>query len=193
MSASEKPRCPWCLTHPLYVAYHDEEWGVPVHDDRKLFEMLILEGAQAGLSWLTVLKRREGYRRAYAEWNPDKVARFDEHDRARLLADTGIIRNRRKIDASIHNARCFLDVREEFGSFDRYIWSFTDYQTLRPARPPESVAEIPTRSRQSDAMSKNLRGRGFSFAGSVICYSWMQACGLVDDHMKGCFKCKTRE
>jgi len=189
----ERPRCPWCLAHPLYVAYHDNEWGVPVHDDRRFFEMLVLESAQAGLSWLTILKRREAYARAYEGWDVARIARYGPGEVARLLADAGIIRNRLKIEASINNARGFLEVQAEFGSFDRYIWGFTNYRTLRPARPPESLAEIPARSAESERLSKDLRRRGFRFVGPVVCYSLMQACGLVDDHMKGCFKCAKRK
>lgn len=188
--SNERRRCSWCLVHPLYVAYHDEEWGVPAHDERRLFEMLILEGAQAGLSWLTILKRREGYARAYDQWDVERVARYGRSDVARLLSDPGIIRNRAKIEASIANAGCFLETREEFGSFDRYIWRFTNYATLRPARPPTTLEEIPATSPESHTMSRDLRRRGFRFVGPTICYAYMQACGLVDDHMEGCFRCR---
>jgi DNA-3-methyladenine glycosylase I len=186
---NDKPRCAWCLSHPLYVAYHDDEWGVPEHDDRKLFEMLILEGAQAGLSWLTVLKKREGYARAFAEWDVKRVARFNDTDRARLLADASIIRNRLKIDSAITNAKHFIEVAEEFGSFDRYVWRFTEGKTLRAPHPPERLEDIPAVSPESHAMSKDLKRRGFRFVGPTICYAHMQACGMVDDHLLGCFKC----
>ncbi|MBN1867145.1 DNA-3-methyladenine glycosylase I [Candidatus Sumerlaeota bacterium] len=190
LPADGKPRCSWCLVHPIYVAYHDTEWGTPLHDDRRLFEMLVLEGAQAGLSWLTILKRREDYRRAYRGFDPETVARYGARDVRRLLADARIIRNRRKIEASIANARRFLEVQEEFGSFDRYMWRFTDGKTLRPARRARAWKEIPAESAESRAMSKDLMRRGFRFVGPVICYSHMQACGLVDDHMAGCFRCE---
>ena len=183
-----KARCSWCLADPLYVAYHDEEWGVPEHRDRELFEMLILEGAQAGLSWLTVLKRRASYATAYEGWNVEKIARYKRRDVQRLLGDAGVIRHRGKIEASIQNARSFIAVREEFGSFDRYLWRFTDGQTLRAAAPPARLEEIPATSRESHALSKDLKARGFRFVGPTICYAYMQACGLVDDHMLGCFK-----
>lgn len=185
-----KKRCSWCLEHPLYVAYHDVEWGAPQHDDRNLFEMLTLEGAQAGLSWLTILKRREGYARAYDDWNFEKIARYDDRDRKRLLADERIIRNRLKVESSIANARRFLEIRDRFGSFDRYIWKFSDYKTIRPSKPPAALEDIPSESPESREMSKDLRKRGFSFVGPVICYSFMQACGMADDHMEGCFKAK---
>ena len=183
-----KTRCAWCLVHPLYIAYHDDEWGTPLHDDQHLFEMLILEGAQAGLSWLTILKRRENYRRAYEGFHPEKVARYGAHDVKRLLADAGIIRNRLKIEASIANARAYLKVQSEFGTFDEYMWQFTDGRTLRAARPPRTWKEIPTQTAESRAISKDLVKRGFRFVGPTICYAHMQACGLVDDHMEGCFR-----
>ena len=184
--ASERVRCPWGDSHPLYVAYHDEEWGVPQHDDRKLFEMLILEGAQAGLSWIAVLKKRDAYRRAFSRFDPHKVARYDARKVARLLANDGIIRNRLKIGAAITNARAFLAVQEEFASFDRYIWQFVD------GRPRQNVwktlKQIPAHTEESDALSKDLRRRGFKFVGSTICYSHMQATGMVNDHLVSCFR-----
>lgn len=189
LARDTKPRCSWCLADPLYVAYHDKEWGVPQHRDRTLFEMLILEGAQAGLSWLTVLKRRASYARAYDGWDVDKIARYTPRDVERLLGDAGVIRHRGKIEASIGNARSFLDVREEFGSFDRYLWRFTESQTPRPAPPPARLEDIPVTTRESHALSKDLKSRGFRFVGPTICYAYMQACGLVDDHMLGCFRC----
>jgi DNA-3-methyladenine glycosylase I len=168
------------------MRYHDEEWGVPVHDDRKLFEFLILEGAQAGLSWITILKRREGYRRAFDGFDPEKVAVYGESDVARLLADEGIIRNRAKVKSAIQNAQAFLRVQEEFGSFDRYMWSFVD--GLPVVNRFESLDEIPATTELSDAISKDLRGRGFSFVGSTIVYAHMQATGMVNDHLVSCFR-----
>ena len=180
-------RCPWVdKSKPDYVDYHDEEWGVPVHDDRRMFEFLILEGAQAGLSWYTVLRKREHYRKVYDGFDPRKVARYDADKVARLLADPGIIRNRLKVAASIENARRFLAVQEEFGSFDAYIWRFVDgkpvVNTLR------TLADYPATSAESDALSKDLRQRGFKFVGSTICYAHMQATGMVNDHTVDCFR-----
>jgi DNA-3-methyladenine glycosylase I len=180
-------RCPWVdKSKPDYVDYHDEEWGVPVHDDRRIFEFLILEGAQAGLSWYTVLRKREHYRKVYDGFDPQKVARYDADKVARLLADPGIIRNRLKVAASIENARRFLAVQEEFGSFDAYIWRFVDgkpvVNTLR------TLADYPATSAESDALSKDLRQRGFKFVGSTICYAHMQATGMVNDHTVDCFR-----
>ncbi|NQU41776.1 DNA-3-methyladenine glycosylase I [bacterium] len=187
----DKTRCGWCLVDPIYIDYHDLEWGTPVHDDRKWFEMLTLESAQAGLSWLTILKRREAYRRAYADWNVKKVAAFDEKDIERLLGDdSGIIRNRRKIAASICNAGRFIEVQKEIGSFDAYMWRFTDGRALYPKKPYRTWKELPTETEESRAMSKDLRGRGFTFVGPTICYAHMQACGLVNDHLKDCFRFK---
>lgn len=179
-------RCPWSGTDPIYVAYHDEEWGVPLHDDRRLFEMLVLEGAQAGLSWLTILKRREGYRRAFDRFDPRKVARYGAGDVARLLADDGVIRNRLKIRSAVTNARAFLKVQEEFGSFDRYVWRFVDGRPVQNAW--TTLEELPARTALSDAMSKDLKARGFSFIGSTICYAHMQATGMVNDHLADCFR-----
>ena len=167
-------------------AYHDREWGVPVHDDWRLFEFLVLEGAQAGLSWSTVLKKREGYRKAFDRFDARKVAAYTEGDVRRLLADPGIVRNRLKVRAAIENARVFLRVREEFGSFDRYIWRFVGGAPIRNSW--ERMAEIPARTPESDAMSGDLRRRGFRFAGSTICYAFMQAVGMVNDHVVGCFR-----
>jgi len=185
-------RCDWCTGTELEQTYHDEEWGVPTHDDRTLFEFLVLEGAQAGLSWLTILKRREGYRKAYADWDVERIARYDDNDRARLLSDSGIIRNRLKVESSINNAQHFLAVQEEFGSFDRFIWRFTEGRTLRPEKPPEQMEDIPVTTPLAETISKDLRHRGLRFVGPVISYSYMQACGLVDDHMADCFKCALR-
>ncbi|RLJ65391.1 DNA-3-methyladenine glycosylase I [Sulfurisoma sediminicola] len=181
-----KPRCPWCGDDPLYVAYHDEEWGVPQHDERVLFEFLILEGAQAGLSWLTILRKRDNYRKAFDGFDPARVARYDDADVARLLADPGIVRNRLKIAAAIANARAFLEVQREFGSFDAYLWGFVDGRPVRNVW--QSMGDLPATSAVSDALSKDLRHRGFKFVGSTICYALMQAVGLVNDHLAGCFR-----
>jgi len=179
-------RCPWCLGSDLYRRYHDQEWGVPVHDDRRLFELLILEGAQAGLSWSTILNKRENYRRAFARFDPKKVARFSARDAKRLLADAGIVRNRLKIASTIGNARAFLAVQREFGSFDAYLWGFVNGRPLQNRR--RSMKEIPARTALSDALSKNLKGRGFRFVGSTIMYAFMQAVGMVNDHLTTCFR-----
>lgn len=184
-------RCPWAGNDPVYCHYHDFEWGVAVHDDKKLFEMLILEGFQAGLSWITILKKRENFRKAFANWDWKKVASYTSDDVNSLINDPGIIRNRRKIDSTINNARRFIEVRKEFGTFDKYIWQFTGYKTLYPTSPIENIRDIPTHSAESDAMSKDLQKRGFNFVGTVICYSFMQAVGMVNDHIKGCFKFQT--
>ena len=179
-------RCSWCGTDPLYVAYHDTEWGVPVHDDRKHFEMIILEGAQAGLNWLTILRKREGYRRAFARFDPRKVARFTRKDVTRLLKDEGIVRNRLKVESTITNAIAFLEIQKEFGSFDRYVWSSVG-GAQRVYR-PRSVRGIRATTRESDALSRDLKRRGFRFVGSTIIYAYMQAAGLVDDHVITCFR-----
>lgn len=186
-AAREPNRCGWVdLTKPDYVAYHDEEWGVPVHDDRKLFEFLTLESAQAGLSWYTVLKKRENYRRAFAGFDAQRVAAFGDKEIQRLVQNAGIIRNRAKIEAAITNARLFLDVQNEFGSFDRYLWGFVDGETI--VNEWRDLKECPSTSPESDAMSKDLRLRGFKFVGSTICYAHMQATGMVNDHFVGCFR-----
>ena len=179
-------RCPWGDTHPLYIAYHDTEWGVPLHDDARLFEMLMLEGAQAGLSWLTVLKKREGYRRAFSQFDPHKIARYDKRKVERLLVNDQIIRNRLKVNAAVTNARAFLAVQEAFGSFDRYIWQFVDGRPIQNAW--TTLTQVPPRSKESDAMSKDLKRRGFTFVGSTICYAHMQATGMVNDHLVDCFR-----
>ncbi len=181
-------RCPWCGSDPLYVDYHDREWGVPVHNDRKLFEFILLEGAQAGLSWITILKKRENFRRAFADFDPDKVARFGETDIQRLMNDTGIIRNRLKINAAIGNARAFLEVQSEFGYFDRYIWGFVDGQPI--INHFQTMAEVPAETDLSRTISKDLKRRGFRFVGPVIVYSHMQATGMVNDHLVDCFRWK---
>jgi DNA-3-methyladenine glycosylase I len=182
----KKKRCAWVGTDPLYVAYHDEEWGVPIHDDCVLFEFLVLAGAQAGLSWSTVLRKRDAYRRAFDRFEPRKVARYDKEKVAALLADAGIIRNRAKIESAIKNARAFLDVQTEFGSFDAYQWRFVDGHPIQNRR--RAVGDIPARTRQSDAMSNDLKPRGFSFVGSTIIYAHMQAVGMVNDHVVDCFR-----
>ena len=179
-------RCAWAGTDPLYVAYHDEEWGVPLHDDRKLFEMLILEGAQAGLSWITILRRREGYRRAFDGFDPGVVAGYGEEKIAELLDDTGIIRNRQKVRSAVNNAQRFLDVQAELGSFDAYIWGFVDGTPIQNAR--KGMGDIPARTPLSDAISKDLIKRGFNFVGSTIMYAHMQATGMVNDHVVDCFR-----
>ena len=186
-----KPRCWWCGEDPLYCEYHDKEWGVAVHDDRKIFEMLTLEGFQAGLSWITILRKRDNFRKAFKNFDARKVARFKKSDVTRLMRDEGIIRNRLKIEAAITNARCFLEVRKEYGSFDRYIWRFTGNRTVRN---PNKVTRktIRATSPESDAQSKDLKQRGFKFVGSTICYAHMQATGMVDDHVHGCFKYRKR-
>lgn len=178
-------RCEWAMTD-LSIAYHDEQWGVPTHDDRVLFEFLILEGAQAGLSWETILKKRENYRKAFVHFDPAKVARFGRRDVTRLMNDAGIVRNRLKIESAIDNARAFLDVQEEFGSFDALLWRFVDGRPI--VNRWKSLKEIPAKTPVSDAMSKDLRKRGFRFVGSTICYAYMQAMGLVNDHTLGCFR-----
>jgi DNA-3-methyladenine glycosylase I len=183
-------RCAWCGTDPLYVRYHDEEWGVPLHDDRRLFEMLILEGAQAGLSWITILRKRDAYRRAFDRFDARKIATYDARRRRALLSNAGIVRNRLKIDAAVKNARAFLAVREEFGSFDTYIWQFVGGRPIVNSR--AALKDIPARTEESDAMSRDLRKRGFSFVGSTICYAFMQAVGMVNDHTEGCFRKPTR-
>ncbi|HXK60888.1 MAG TPA: DNA-3-methyladenine glycosylase I [Acidobacteriota bacterium] len=179
-------RCPWPGDDPLMIQYHDTEWGVPVHDDRKLFEFLVLDAAQAGLSWRTILYKRENYRLAFADFDPAKVARFGESDIQRLLNDSGIVRNRLKVSAAVQNARSFLEIQEKFGSFDAYIWQFVDGRTIHNHF--ESFSQIPSRSPESDAMSKDLKAHGFAFVGSVICYAFMQAAGMVNDHLLSCFR-----
>ena len=179
-------RCTWCGDNPLYVAYHDHDWGVPAHDDRHLFEMLILEGAQAGLSWLTILKKRENYRKAFDNFDVEKVAAYSDQDVQRLLADPGIVRNRLKIASAIKNAQGVLAIKEEFGSLDTYLWSFVDGAPRQNEW--RSMAEMPTRTEQSDRMSKALKRRGCNFIGTTICYSFMQATGMVNDHIIGCFR-----
>lgn len=186
--AKQPDRCEWGNSDPIYVSYHDEEWGVPLHDDRKIFEFLCLEGAQAGLNWLMILKKRENYRKAFANFDASKVARFSENKIERLLQDPGIVRNRLKVNAFIQNARAFLQVQEEFGSFDSFIWRFVDGKPIRNRW--RSMSEIPASSPVSDLMSKDLKQRGFKFVGSTICYAHMQAAGMVNDHVVSCFRFK---
>lgn len=181
-----KSRCSWCGEDPLYVAYHDQEWGVPVHDDRRLFELLTLEGAQAGLSWITILRKREAYRRAFAGFEPSRVAAFSPETLASLLLDPGIVRNRLKLGSTVGNAQAFLAVQREFGSFDAYLWAFMD------GRPQvnrwTALSQVPAVTPQAELLSRDLKRRGFRFVGPTIMYAFMQAAGLVDDHLAGCWK-----
>jgi DNA-3-methyladenine glycosylase I len=186
MDEDSKNRCPWCEGADLYRRYHDEEWGVPVHDDRKHFEFLVLESAQAGLSWSTILKKRENYRKAYRGFDPQIVARFGARDIERLLKDAGIVRNRLKIESSINNAKRFLEIREEFGSFDAYLWGFVGGSPVVNRR--RILSEIPAKTELSDRISKDLKTRGFRFVGSTIIYAHLQAVGVVNDHLVGCFR-----
>jgi DNA-3-methyladenine glycosylase I len=179
-------RCAWVGTEPLYLAYHDREWGVPVHDDRLLFEFLVLEGAQAGLSWLTILKKREGYRQAFADFDPQQVARFDRADVDKLLSDPGIVRNRLKVESAISNAQAFLRVQEESGSFDAYVWRFVDGETIQNRW--TTIAEVPAKTAEAEHLSKDLKRRGFRFVGPTIMYAHMQATGMVNDHTVECFR-----
>ena len=183
-----KIRCEWGTVSQLYIDYHDNEWGVPVHDDRKLFEFLILEGAQAGLSWETVLNKRENYRKAFNDFDPVKISRYGDKKVETLLENKGIIRNRLKITSAINNAKRFLEVRKEFGTFDAYIWQFVNGKPITNRF--KSIQEIPATTKESDAMSKDLKKRGFKFAGPTICYAHMQATGMVNDHVVGCFRYK---
>ncbi|MFP5350327.1 MAG: DNA-3-methyladenine glycosylase I [Gammaproteobacteria bacterium] len=181
----EPRRCAWAGADPLYVRYHDREWGVPVHNDKVLFEFLTLEGAQAGLSWLTILRKREAYRKAFAGFDPERVARFDARRIERLLANPGIVRNRAKIEATVSNARAFVTVQDLYGSFDLYLWRFVDGEPIQHRRQPRGV---PARTPLSDRLSRDLQQRGFRFVGSTICYAFMQAVGMVNDHTVGCFR-----
>ncbi len=184
--ADTPTRCSWADGGPLMLAYHDKEWGVPVHDDRTLFEFLTLEGAQAGLSWETILKKRENYRRAFDNFDAARIARYTERDVERLLADAGIVRNRLKVAATVNNAQRFLEVQEEFGSFQEYIWRFVGGRPIKNSF--RALSEMPAKTEESEAMSKELRRRGFKFVGSTICYAFMQAVGMVNDHTIGCFR-----
>ncbi len=179
-------RCQWCGRDPLYLAYHDREWGVPAHDDRRLFEMLILEGAQAGLSWLTILRKRENYRQAFDRFDPEKMAGYGARDIRRLMSDAGIVRNRLKIEAAIENARAFLDVTDAHGSFGNFIWRYVNYRPIQNRW--RTISEIPAMTGESDQMSKDLKTRGFKFIGPTICYAYMQSVGMVNDHVVGCFR-----
>jgi DNA-3-methyladenine glycosylase I len=183
-----KMRCPWCGDDPLYVKYHDEEWGVPVHDDKKLFEFLVLEGFQAGLSWRTILYKRENFRKAFDNFDAEKIARYNQKKIDRLLSDAGIIRNKLKIAATITNARAYLNIIEKHGSFDKYLWQFTDGKVTRNKW--KSLKEIPAKTKESDSMSRTLLEDGFKFVGSTICYAHMQATGMVNDHLISCYRYK---
>lgn len=182
----EKKRCEWALSDQLYIKYHDNEWGTPLHDDRKLFEMLILEGFQAGLSWITILRKRENFRKAFDNFNAKKIVAYDKKKLNLLLKDEGIIRNRLKIEAAIKNSYAFLKIKDEFGTFDRYIWQFVNHTPIKNKY--RRMSKIPAKTAISDAMSKDLKKRGFSFVGSTICYAFMQATGMVNDHIYGCWK-----
>ncbi|MCL4113821.1 UNVERIFIED_CONTAM: hypothetical protein GTU68_037546 [Idotea baltica] len=182
----EKTRCTWCLGHDIYLDYHDHEWGTPQHDDQHLFEMLILEGAQAGLSWITILKKRDSYRAAFDQFDPTIVAGYGPDKIAELLQNPGIVRNKLKVNAAVKNAKAFLTVQEEYGSFDAYIWSFVDGKPIQNHF--KTREDVPATSPESDAMSKALKKRGFTFVGSTICYAFMQAIGMVNDHTTDCFK-----
>lgn len=182
----DKHRCDWCGNDPLYMKYHDEEWGVPLHDDRTLFEFVLLDGAQAGLSWITILRKRENYRRALDGFDAQKIARYGDAKIAELMADAGIIRNRQKINSAIKNAKAYLSVQEKFGSFDAYLWQFVGGKTIQNTW--RTMAEIPAFTAESEAMSKDMKRRGFSFVGPTICYAFMQSSGLVNDHIVSCFR-----
>jgi DNA-3-methyladenine glycosylase I len=181
-------RCPWCGTDELYVKYHDEEWGVPVHEDRKHFEFLVLESAQAGLSWITILRKRENYRAAFDNFDPVKVSQYDEQKINELLQNPGIIRNRKKVEAAVNNAKQFLKIQQEFGSFDNYIWSFVDNKPV--VNHWQSISEVPATSELSDKVSKDLKSRGFKFLGTIVIYSHLQAIGVINDHLADCFRHK---
>ena len=181
-------RCEWCGTEPIYVDYHDKEWGVPVHDDRLHFEMIILDGAQAGLSWITILKRRKSYREAFDNFDVKKVSRYSDKKVEKLLTNPGIIRNRLKVHSAVKNAKAFLKIQKEFGSFDEYIWQFVNHKTIQNKW--KRMSDLPAKTEESDAMSKDLKKRGFSFVGSTICYAYMQAAGMINDHTLDCFRYK---
>jgi DNA-3-methyladenine glycosylase I len=184
--ADARPRCPWAVPDPLMIEYHDREWGVPCHDDRELFERLMLEVNQAGLAWITILRKRDGFRAAYAGFDPERIAGYDERDVERLMGDAGIVRNRLKIQAAISNARAFLEIQRTEGSFDRYVWAFVGGQPIRHRGLTPST--IPAFTPESDALSKDLKRRGFRFVGTTICYAFMQSVGLADDHLPSCFR-----
>jgi DNA-3-methyladenine glycosylase I len=186
----EKVRCPWCLKFDEYIEYHDKEWGVPVHVDNKHFEFLLLEGAQAGLSWSTILKKREGYRQAFSDFDPKKVSRLTEAKIEKILLNPGIVRNRLKVYSAVNNAKRFLEVQREFGSFDNYIWQFVGGKPI--VNKWKTVSEVPATTKESDALSKDLIKRGFKFVGSTVIYAHMQACGLVNDHLIDCWRHKSK-
>ncbi|WP_109020861.1 DNA-3-methyladenine glycosylase I [Leptospira kobayashii] len=188
MPIKEKNRCSWCLNFDQYIKYHDEEWGVPVHNDLIHFEFLVLEGAQAGLSWATILKKREGYRKAFADFDPEKVAKFTEKKLEKILLDPSIVRNRLKVYAAVNNAKRFLEIQKEFGSFDKYVWSFVNGKPIVNRR--KTLRDVPATTKESDALSKDLIKRGFKFVGSTVIYAHMQATGLVNDHLEECFRYK---
>lgn len=181
-----RTRCEWCLGSDLEIEYHDNEWGIPLHDDRTHFEYIILDGAQAGLSWVTILKKRDGYRKAFAQFDVEKVARFTQRKIESLLTNPAIVRNRLKVQSTVSNARSFIDIQTEFGSFDNYIWRFTDGKTIRNRW--KTPGDVPATTPQSDAMSRDMKKRGFRFVGSTICYAYMQAAGMVNDHTTDCFQ-----
>jgi DNA-3-methyladenine glycosylase I len=183
--ATGKTRCTWAGSDPLYIDYHDREWGIPVHDDRTHFEMIILEGAQAGLSWITILRKRDNYRKAYDDFDVKKVARYTDKRKMKLLANEGIVRNRLKVAASVLNANAFIAIQKEFGTFDKYVWQFVGGKPIKNKR--RTMKQIPAKTAESDAMSIDMKKRGFKFVGSTICYAYMQAAGLVDDHTTSCF------
>lgn len=183
---SMKRRCEWCGTDPLYTAYHDDEWGVPVHDDRRLFEMLVLEGAQAGLSWITILRKRAHYRQAFEAFDPQRVARYAEEELRRLLADAGIVRNRLKIESAVRNARAVLEIQEEFGTLDAFLWRYVDGVPRQNAW--VSPSQVPAKTPESERMSSDLKRRGFTFVGPTVCYAFMQAVGMVNDHVVQCHR-----
>ncbi len=188
MTTIQKNRCGWATNDPLYIDYHDKEWGVPVHDDKKLFEMLLLEGVQAGLSWITILKKRENYRKAFDDFNAIKISNYNQDKIDQLLDNAGIIRNKLKVNAAVQNAKSFLEVQKEFGSFDKYIWQFVGGKPR--VNSFKSLREVPAKTKESDDMSKDLKKRGFKFVGSTICYAFMQAVGMVNDHVESCSKFK---
>jgi DNA-3-methyladenine glycosylase I len=185
-------RCSWAGNDPVYCDYHDNEWGIPVRDDKKLFEMLILEGFQAGLSWITILKRREHFRKAFDNWDWERIAKYTGKDVKRLMSDKNIIRNRLKIVSAINNAKRFIEIRKEFGTFSNYQWRFSENKPIVPKRPYKTWKHVPCRTALSDTMSADLKQRGFTFVGSIIIYSHMQATGMVNDHIKGCFRCPVK-
>ena len=185
-ASQARERCAWCGADPLYLAYHDHEWGVPLHDDRRLFELLVLEGAQAGLNWLTILRKREGYRRAFDGFDPERIARYDDQDIARLLADPGIVRNRLKIAAAVRNAQGFLLIQERHGGFGVFLWRYVG--SIPKQNDWRSLAEVPARTPEAEAMSRDLKRLGFGFVGPTICYAFMQATGMVNDHITDCFR-----